>query len=184
MIDGLVLLESTVFHDNRGFFYEVFNLKNLKKYGITTTFVQCNHSMSDFGVLRGLHFQVKNPQAKLVRVLNGEILDLAVDLRRDSKTFGKVYKVLLSRDNGKMLYIPEGFAHGFLSLSSKTEVEYYCSDYYSPEHESGIIWNDKDLEIDYELEAYGLTLDDLIISEKDRVLSTLKEFVASGVKIG
>ncbi|MGL5050057.1 MAG: dTDP-4-dehydrorhamnose 3,5-epimerase [Fusobacteriaceae bacterium] len=183
MIDGLVLLEREVFHDNRGIFYEVFNLKKLKNYGITTTFVQCNHSISSFGVLRGLHFQVKNPQAKLVRVLNGEILDLAIDLRADSKTFGAIYKVVLSRDNGKMLYIPEGFAHGFLSLSSDAEVEYYCSDYYSPEHESGIIWNDKDLAIDYELEAYGLTLEDLIISEKDKKLDTLKVFLEKRGKL-
>ncbi|MGL5051940.1 MAG: dTDP-4-dehydrorhamnose 3,5-epimerase [Fusobacteriaceae bacterium] len=183
MIKGLVLLENTVFHDSRGFFYEVFNMKNLKKNGITTTFVQVNHSMSEYGVLRGLHFQVKNPQAKLVRVLNGKILDLAADLRIGSPTFGKIFKVLLSRDNGKMLYIPEGFAHGFLSLSSKTEVEYYCSDYYYPEHESGIIWNDKDLAIDYELEAYGLTLDSLIISEKDKKLDTLKVFLEKRGKL-
>ncbi|MGL6168241.1 MAG: dTDP-4-dehydrorhamnose 3,5-epimerase family protein, partial [Fusobacteriaceae bacterium] len=105
------------------------------------------------------------------------------DLRADSKTFGAVYKVVLSRANGKMLYIPEGFAHGFLSLSSDAEVEYYCSDYYYPEHESGIIWNDKDLAIDYELEAYGLTLDSLIISEKDKKLDTLKVFLEKRGKL-
>ncbi|MGL5122750.1 MAG: dTDP-4-dehydrorhamnose 3,5-epimerase, partial [Fusobacteriaceae bacterium] len=168
MIKGLILLEPKISPDNRGLFYEFFNLKKLKEYGIDKEFLQGNHSKSHFGVLRGLHFQEKQPQGKLIRVLNGEILDVVVDLRAMSETFGQWYKILLSKENRKMLYVPEGFAHGFLSLSEDTEIEYLCTDYYAPEHDSGILWNDKDLNIDWELEKYNLTEEALIISEKDK----------------
>ncbi|MGL4867628.1 MAG: dTDP-4-dehydrorhamnose 3,5-epimerase [Cetobacterium sp.] len=179
MIKGLVLIEPKIFSDERGFFFEFFNLKELEKHGIKTNFVQGNHSKSGFGVLRGLHFQTFNPQAKLIRVLKGEILDVVVDLRAESETFGETYKVILSSENRKLLYIPERFGHGFLSLSSDTEIEYLCSDYYSPTSESGILWNDTDLDIDWNLEEYGLCINDLIISEKDRRLGSFKEFTLS-----
>lgn len=175
MIKGLVLIEPKIYKDERGFFYEVFNYKTLEEKGIDVKFVQSNHSKSSFGVLRGLHFQTSKPQAKLIRVLKGEILDVVVDLRENSETFGEVYKVILSEENRKQLYIPVGFAHGFLSLKENTEIEYLCSDYYAPEYESGIYPFDSDLAIDWELEKYNLTLDNLIISEKDRELKGFKD---------
>lgn len=183
MIKGLVLIEPKIYSDERGFFYEFFNCKTLEEYNIDINFVQGNHSKSGFGVLRGLHFQKIQPQAKLIRVLKGEILDVVVDLRDDSETFGEIYKVILSEENRKQLYIPEGFAHGFLSLKENTEIEYLCSDYYAPQHESGIFPFDSDLNIDWELERYGLFHEKLIISDKDKELPSFKEF-CEGLKKG
>lgn len=180
MIRGLVVIEPKIYSDNRGFFYEFFNRQQLLKYGIDEEFVQGNHSKSNFGVLRGLHFQREQAQGKLIRVLKGEILDVVVDLRKDSETFGKYFKMILSESNRKMLFVPKGFAHGFLTLQDDTEIEYLCTDFYAPTFDSGVIWNDKDLDIDWELEKYGLEEGNLIISEKDKNQQTLKEFIEKG----
>lgn len=177
MIKGLVVIEPKIYRDERGFFYEFFNRQQLLKYGIDEEFVQGNHSKSSFGVLRGLHFQVQQAQGKLIRVLKGEILDVVVDLRKDSETFGRYFKILLSEGNRKMLFVPKGFAHGFLTLKDDTEIEYLCTDFYAPDFDSGIIWNDKELGIDWELEKYGLKEEELIISEKDKNQQTLKAFI-------
>lgn len=179
MIKGLVVIDPKIYRDDRGFFYEFFNKQQLLKYGVDVEFVQGNHSKSNFGVLRGLHFQTRQAQGKLIRVLKGEILDVVVDLRKESETFGKYFKILLTESNRKMLFIPKGFAHGFLTLKDETEIEYLCTDYYAPEFDSGIIWNDRDLNIDWELEKYGLKEENLIISEKDKHQQTLKEFIGN-----
>lgn len=183
MIKGLVVIEPKIYSDDRGFFYEFFNRQQLLKYGIDEEFVQGNHSKSSFGVLRGLHFQTKQAQGKLIRVLRGEILDVVVDLRKNSETFGKYFKIVLSENNRKMLFVPKGFAHGFLTLQDNTEIEYLCTDFYSPDFDSGIMWNDEDLNIDWELEKYGLNEDKLIISQKDKRQQTLKEFIERGGEI-
>ena len=138
-IDGLYIIEPTVFGDNRGFFLESYNKKGFKEIGITNEFVQDNHSKSKKGVLRGLHFQTKHSQGKLVRVIKGSVFDVAVDLREGSKTFGKWFGVELSAENKKMFFIPENFAHGFLTLEDETEFMYKCTDLYHPEYDSGII---------------------------------------------
>lgn len=179
MIKGLVIIDPKIYRDDRGFFYEFFNKQQLLKYGVDVEFVQGNHSKSNFGVLRGLHFQTRQAQGKLIRVLKGEILDVVVDLRKESETFGEYFKILLTESNRKMLFIPKGFAHGFLTLKDETEIEYLCTDYYAPEFDSGIIWNDRDLNIDWELEKYGLKEENLIISEKDKHQQTLKEFTGN-----
>ena len=180
MIKGLVVIEPKIYSDERGFFYEFFNRQQLLKYGIDEEFVQGNHSKSGFGVLRGLHFQREQAQGKLIRVLKGEVLDVVVDLRKDSETFGKCFKIILSESNRKMIFVPKGFAHGFLTLQDDTEIEYLCTDFYAPAFDSGVIWNDKDLDIDWELEKYGLEKGKLIISEKDKNQQTLKEFIEKG----
>lgn len=182
-IKDLVIIEPTVFGDNRGFFMESYSKKEFEEIGLTMEFVQDNHSKSKKGVLRGLHFQTKHTQGKLVRVIAGSVLDVAVDLRRDSDTFGKWYSVLLTAENKKMFYVPEGFAHGFITLEDNTEFQYKCTDYYAPEYDSGIIWNDKDINIDWELEKYGIKEEELSLSEKDKKLQTFREFVESGVEL-
>lgn len=182
MMAGLVVIEPKIYSDSRGFFYEFFNKQQLLKYGIDEEFVQGNHSKSSFGVLRGLHFQREQAQGKLIRVLKGKILDVVVDLRKDSETFGKCFKIILSESNRKMLFVPKGFAHGFLTLQDDTEIEYLCTDFYAPAFDSGVIWNDKDLDIDWELEKYGLEEEKLIISEKDKNQQTLKEFIEKEVR--
>lgn len=182
-IKDLVIIEPTVFGDNRGFFMESYNKKEFEKIGLNMEFVQDNHSKSKKGVLRGLHFQIKHTQGKLVRVIAGSVLDVAVDLRRDSETLGKWYSVLLTAENKKMFYVPEGFAHGFITLEDNTEFQYKCTDYYAPEYDSGIIWNDKDINIDWELEKYGIKEEELSLSEKDKKQQTFKEFVESGVEL-
>ena len=182
-IKDLVIIEPTVFGDNRGFFMESYSKKEFEEIGLTMEFVQDNHSKSKKGVLRGLHFQTKHTQGKLVRVIAGSVLDVAVDLRRDSDTFGKWYSVLLTAENKKMFYVPEGFAHGFITLEDNTEFQYKCTDYYAPEYDSGIIWNDKDINIDWELEKYGIKEEELSLSEKDKKQQTFKEFIESGVEL-
>ncbi|WP_321330294.1 dTDP-4-dehydrorhamnose 3,5-epimerase [uncultured Ilyobacter sp.] len=182
-VKDLVVIEPTVFGDNRGFFMETYSKKDFEEIGLTMDFVQDNHSKSKKGVFRGLHFQAKMSQGKLVRVTAGAVLDVAVDLRRDSETFGKWYVVKLSAENKRQFYIPEGFAHGFITLEDNTEFLYKCTNYYAPEYDSGIIWNDTDLNIDYEFEKYGLSTDEVLLSEKDQKLQTFKEFVESGVVI-
>ena len=146
-IDGLYIIEPTVHEDNRGYFIETYNQNDMYEAGLNMTFVQDNQSMSKKGVLRGLHFQKKYPQGKLVRVLKGRVFDVAVDLRRESKTFGQWYGIELSEENKKQFYISEGFAHGFLVLSDQAEFFYKCTDFYHPGDEAGIAWNDPDINI-------------------------------------
>ena len=153
-LSGVLILEPTVFGDCRGFFFESFNLEAFERTAsIRPSFVQDNHSMSCRGVLRGMHYQVRQPQGKLIRVIKGEIYDVVVDLRRDSPTIGQWLGTTLSEDNKKQLWVPEGFAHGFLVTSDKAEVLYKTTDYYAPEYERSIRWDDPDLAIDWPVEA-------------------------------
>ncbi|NUU67354.1 dTDP-4-dehydrorhamnose 3,5-epimerase [Enterobacteriaceae bacterium BIT-l23] len=168
-IDDLIVIKPKIFGDHRGFFYEMYNKKAYEYIGIADEFVQDNRSASQQGVLRGLHFQTENAQGKLVSVLQGEVYDVAVDLRKGSKTFGKHYGLILSGENKIQMYIPPGFAHGFVVISSYAEFCYKCTQYYSPEHESGIIWDDKDLSIDWPVK-------EPILSEKDKKLDTFENY--------
>lgn len=180
-IQGLYIIEPTVFGDSRGFFMESWNKKEFEKIGIQCNFVQDNHSKSKKGVLRGLHFQIENVQSKLVRCIRGKIIDIAVDLRKNSPTFGKYFSVELSEENRLMFFIPKYFAHGFLVVSDEAEVIYKVDEYYDPKSDSGIIWNDETLKIDWQLEKYGINENELIISEKDKKLKTFKEFINSNI---
>ena len=163
-IEGLYVIEPTVFEDNRGFFMETYNKKDFEEIGITTEFVQDNHSKSIKGVLRGLHFQKEYPQAKLVKVIKGEVYDVAVDLRKNSKTYGKYYGVTLTEQNKLQFYIPRGFAHGFLVLSEEAEFTYKCDELYHPNDEGGLIWNDKTINIEWPLDK----TENIIQSDKDK----------------
>lgn len=183
-IKDLIIIEPMLFGDNRGFFMESYSKKDFAKIGINIEFVQDNHSKSKKGVLRGLHFQTKHIQGKLVRVIAGAVLDVAVDLRKHSPTFGKYFLIELSADNKKMFYIPPGFAHGFLTLEDNTELQYKCTDYYAPEFDSGILWNDLDVAINWNFEKYGILTDEILLSDKDKKQQTLKEFIESDVVIG
>lgn len=167
------LIKPQVFQDKRGFFLESYNEDEFKKAGIDAKFVQDNHSFSkEKGVLRGLHFQLPPfTQAKLVRVTAGAVFDVVVDLRKDSETFGKWQGFELSTENFQMLFVPRGFAHGFCTLEEDTEFLYKCDNLYAPDHDSGIIWNDTDLKIDWPLDS------EPIISEKDSGHQTFKEFI-------
>lgn len=150
----VLIVEPTVFGDERGFFYESFNEREFaEKTGVTTRFVQDNHSRSQRNVLRGLHYQIENPQGKLVRVVVGEVLDVAVDLRRSSPYFGQWTSVRLSARNQRQLWIPAGFAHGFLVLSESAEFLYKTTDYYNPAAERCLLWNDPELAIDWKLDG-------------------------------
>lgn len=171
-IDGLYVIEPTVFEDNRGFFMESYNKRDFEEIGINADFVQDNHSKSVKGVLRGLHFQKEYPQAKLVRAIKGEVYDVAVDLRKDSKTYGKYYGVLLSEENKKQFFIPRGFAHGFLVISDEAEFVYKADDFYHPNDEGGIPYNDAKIGIDWPLEKVG-GVENIIQSEKDKNWSAL-----------
>lgn len=170
-IEGLYVIEPTVFKDERGYFVETYNQNDMKEAGLDMVFVQDNQSMSTRGVLRGLHFQKQFPQGKLVRVVRGKVFDVAVDLRSDSKTYGKWFGVELSAENMKQFYIPEGFAHGFLVLSDEAEFCYKCTDFYHPGDEGGLAWNDPEIGVEWPLEE-GV---DLIISEKDQKWKDLKD---------
>ena len=170
-IEGLYVIEPTVFKDERGHFVETYNQNDMKEAGLDMVFVQDNQSMSTRGVLRGLHFQKQFPQGKLVRVVRGKVFDVAVDLRSDSKTYGKWFGVELSAENMKQFYIPEGFAHGFLVLSDEAEFCYKCTDFYHPGDEGGLAWNDPEIGVEWPLEE-GV---DLIISEKDQKWKGLKD---------
>ena len=170
-IEGLYVIEPTVFKDERGYFVETYNQNDMKEAGLDMVFVQNNQSMSTRGVLRGLHFQKQFPQGKLVRVVRGKVFDVAVDLRSDSKTYGKWFGVELSAENMKQFYIPEGFAHGFLVLSDEAEFCYKCTDFYHPGDEGGLAWNDPEIGVEWPLEE-GV---DLIISEKDQKWKGLKD---------
>ena len=173
-IEGLCVIEPTVFGDSRGYFMETYQYEDFAAAGITETFVQDNQSSSSQGVLRGLHFQIQYPQAKLVRVVSGEVFDVAVDLRPDSPSRGQWFGVILSSENKKQFYIPKGFAHGFLVLSDQAEFCYKCSDYYHPNDEGGLIWNDPDIGIAWPIPE-GMTLN---LSEKDRKWGSLAEYLA------
>lgn len=167
-IPDLLLIEPDVFEDARGFFVETYHSERYSSYGMPEKFVQDNHSKSLKGTLRGLHYQLGCPQGKLVRVTQGEIFDVAVDIRRKSPTFGQWVGVTLSGENKQQLYIPEGFAHGFCVLSETAEFLYKCTDFYSPKDERGIIWNDPDLAIDWPIK-------EPLISEKDGLYPKLSE---------
>ena len=169
-IEGLIIIEPQIYKDSRGAFFESWNAKKFKQLGISEDFVQDNQSVSSKGVLRGLHFQ--NPpyaQAKLVRVIEGSVLDVAVDLRKNSPTYGMHVSVILSEQNNKSFFIPKGFAHGFLSLEDNTVFSYKCSDYYNKESEGSLLWNDEDLKIDWQI-------DNPLISEKDLKADLFKNF--------
>ncbi len=169
-IEGLYIIEPRVFPDERGFFMESYNKRDFAEIGLTMEFVQDNHSRSKKGVLRGLHFQDKHPQGKLIRVVRGEVFDVAVDIRKGSPTFGRWYSVILSEENKRMFYIPEGFAHGFLVLSDEVDFLYKCTDYYYPDEDCGIIWNDPDIGIDWPLNGI-----EPILSEKDKKRPDFKQ---------
>ncbi len=161
LLEGVFIIEPKVFRDSRGFFMETYNQNRYRESGIHRIFVQDNLSCSVKGTLRGLHFQVKHPQAKLVQVITGEIFDVAVDIRPDSPTFGKWAGVYLSDQNRRQLFIPEGFAHGFCVLSETAHFLYKCSDFYAPEDEGGIIWSDPEIGINW-------PVNNPIISDKDK----------------
>lgn len=169
-IKGVYIIEPQVFGDERGYFFESFNTKYFHaQTGIEATFVQDNESRSRKGVLRGLHFQREpHAQAKLVRVVQGRVLDVAVDIRKNSSTFGKYVAVELSGDNKRQLFIPKGFAHGYVVLEDNTVFQYKCDEYYHPESEDGIAWNDPQLGIEW-----GIHESEVILSEKDRVRDTI-----------
>lgn len=168
-IEDVFIIEPKVFGDERGYFCETYNETAFREAGLNYTFVQDNQSSSKKGVLRGLHFQKSHPQAKLVRVLRGEVFDVAVDLRKNSETYGKWVGVLLSGENKKQLMIPRGFAHGFLVVSDTAEFAYKCDDFYHPEDEGGILYNDPEINISWP------EVGELTLSEKDQNHRTLKE---------
>jgi dTDP-4-dehydrorhamnose 3,5-epimerase len=171
-IDGLVIIEPKVFGDARGYFMETFQKNTFNSNVTETEFIQDNESKSSKGVLRGLHFQLPPyQQAKLVRVIEGEVLDVAVDLRKDSKTYGKHYSILLSGENKKQFFVPRGFAHGFVVLSETAIFSYKVDNLYAPTHDSGILWNDETLNIDWNIDNALIQL-----SEKDKNLSSFKDF--------
>jgi len=186
-IEGLYVIEPAIHGDSRGYFMETYNQRDMAEAGLNMVFVQDNQSMSTKGVLRGLHFQKKYPQGKLVRVIKGEVFDVAVDLRAESETYGKWYGILLTEENKKQFYISEGFAHGFLVLSDFAEFCYKTTDFYHPEDEGGLAWNDPEIGIDWPgvqgsykgtafSEGYSLADGTTInMSEKDQKLMTLKE---------
>ena len=173
-IEGLIIIEPTVFEDSRGYFFESYNKDVFAKQGINTHFVQDNQSSSEFGVIRGLHFQLPPfAQSKLIRVLSGKILDVGLDIRRGSATYGQTFSIELSAENRKQVYLPRGFAHGFSVLSSKAEVLYKCDALYNKQSEEGILFNDPDLDVDWQI-----PLDKIKVSEKDRSNKLLKDVKA------
>ena len=178
-IEGVVIIEPKIFGDDRGYFFESFSQKEFEEKVSKTTFVQDNESKSKYGVLRGLHFQ-KPPyaQAKLVHVVMGKVLDIAVDIRENSPTFGKHVSVELSEENKRQLFIPRGFAHGFVVLSGGAIFQYKCDNYYAPDYEGGILWSDPALGIDWKI-----PMEDVILSEKDKKLKMINELRVSGYEL-
>ena len=172
-IESVYIIEPTVFGDSRGYFMETYSKPDFEELGLNYDFVQDNQSKSKKGVLRGLHFQKENTQGKLVRVINGEVFDVAVDLRPGSPTYGKWEGVILSGENKKMFMIPKGFAHGFLVLSDEAEFTYKCDDIYNHEAEGGLMWNDPDVAIDWPLG--NIKVEELLTSEKDSKWPSLQE---------
>ncbi|MCG8461600.1 MAG: dTDP-4-dehydrorhamnose 3,5-epimerase [Holophagales bacterium] len=175
-LEGVLLIEPTVFQDDRGFFLETYHRDKYRDAGLDVTFVQDNHSKSAQGTLRGLHAQSRRPQGKLVRAIEGEIFDVAVDMRRGSPTFGQWTGEVLSADNFRQLYIPPDFLHGFYVLSEVAQVEYKCTDVYDPGHEIGVLWNDPEIGIDWPLRQgrHGEVLEPLL-SAKDAAAPRLAE---------
>ena len=170
-IEGVIIIEPKVFIDNRGYFYESFSFRNFTTEVCNTVFVQDNESKSTYGVLRGLHYQKgQDAQSKLVRVVKGAILDVAVDIRIGSPTFGQHIAVELTEENRRQLFIPRGFAHGFVALSEEVVLQYKCDNYYAPQAEGSIIWNDKDLNIDWKI-----PLDKIVLSDRDANHPRLKD---------
>jgi len=167
-IPDVILVEVPKFGDHRGFFMETYHEKKFSDGGISTKFIQDNHASSQKGILRGLHYQLKYPQGKLIRCIQGEILDIAVDIRKSSPTFGHWVGEVLSAENAKQLYVPPGFAHGYLVLSEHAEVEYKCTELYHPEDEYGVLWNDPAIGIDW-------GVNNPILSEKDKQQPLLKD---------
>lgn len=182
-IEGLYILEPTVFGDERGFFLESYSKRDFEEIGIPYEFVQDNHSKSKKGVLRGMHFQTQYSQDKLVRVVAGSVYDVVVDLRKGSKTFGKYFGVLLTAQNKRQFFVPKGFAHGFLTLEDNTEFLYKCTEYYMPQFDSGILWNDSEVGIDWKLSEFQITESELTLSEKDKKQQTLAQFIESAIEI-
>ncbi len=175
-ISGLKVIEPAVFGDERGYFMETYNYNDFKEAGIDCEFVQDNQSASRKGVLRGLHFQINFPQDKLVRVVNGEVFDVAVDLRDGSDTFGKWFGVTLSAENKKQFFIPKGFAHGFVVLSDFAEFCYKVTDFYHPNDEGGLLWKDETIGVEWPMPE-GMTEKDLILSDKDQVWGGLQQYL-------
>ena len=173
-IEGLKVITPTVFGDERGYFMETYNYNDFAEAGITEKFVQDNQSASKKGVLRGLHFQINFPQDKLVRVVNGEVFDVAVDLRKGSATYGKWYGVRLSAENKKQFFIPKGFAHGFLVLSDYAEFCYKCTDFYHPNDEGGLLYNDPEIGVEWPIEEDM----ELTLSDKDKKWGTIAEYTS------
>ena len=171
-IEGLKVITPTVYGDRRGYFMETYNKNDFTEAGIGFDFVQDNQSSSTKGVLRGLHFQINHPQDKLVRVVNGEVWDVAVDLRKGSKTYGEWYGVTLSAENKKQFFIPKNFAHGFLVLSDEAEFCYKCTDFYHPNDEGGLAWNDPELNVQWPIPD-GMTLN---LSDKDGKWGSFREY--------
>jgi dTDP-4-dehydrorhamnose 3,5-epimerase len=171
VLEGALIVEPTVFSDDRGYFFESYNKVDFSEIGIDVDFVQDNQSKSIRGTLRGLHFQKKHPQAKLVRVLSGRVFDVAVDLRKDSPTFGQWAGVVLDDENKKQFFVPIGFAHGFLTLSEDAVFSYKCSDFYYSKDEGGVLWNDARIGIDWPLDEIEIPL----LSDKDRRLPLLDD---------
>ena len=172
-IEGLKVITPQVFGDSRGFFMETYNKNDFTEAGIDVDFVQDNQSASTKNVLRGLHFQINYPQDKLVRVVKGAVYDVAVDLRKDSKTFGKWFGVELSDENKKQFFIPKGFAHGFYVLSDYAEFTYKCSDFYHPNDEGGLIFDDPDIGVKWPFS----NKEDLVMSDKDTKWGGIKEYM-------
>jgi len=177
-IDGVYIIEPKTFGDSRGYFMETYNKEQFCEAGLNMIFVQDNESKSSKGVLRGLHFQKKHSQGKLVRVTKGEVFDVAVDLRTGSPTYGQWEGVILSDENKKQFYIPEGFAHGFLVLSDEAVFNYKCTDIYSPEYDGGVMWNDPEINIEWPLDL----IKNIILSEKDKTHPNLNELDLSEYK--
>ena len=163
-IEGLYVIEPTVFGDERGYFMETYNKQEFAEHGLNMEFVQDNESRSKKGVLRGLHFQKQFPQGKLVRALSGTVFDVAVDIRKGSSTYGKWFGVVLSDENKKQFYVPEGFAHGYYVMSDTAVFSYKCTEFYHPEDEGGILWNDPEIGVEWPIEE-GV---EVLLSEKDR----------------
>jgi len=177
-IEGLKIITPVVYGDARGYFVETYNYKDYKEAGIDQIFVQDNQSASVKNVLRGLHFQIDYPQDKLVRVLSGQVFDVAVDLRPGSSTFGKWHGVILSAENKKQFFVPKNFAHGFVVLSDHAEFAYKCTDFYHPNDEGGIRYDDPDIGIEWPVGAE----DELVMSDKDKKWGGLKEYIESRQK--
>lgn len=170
---GLQVYEPRIFEDERGYFFEAYNENTFREAGINNQWVQDNQSSSTYGVIRGLHYQLPpHAQTKLVRVLRGKVLDIVVDLREGSPTYGRSYSVILSAKNKKQLYIPKGFAHGFSVLSKKADILYKCDTFYNKNSEKGLRYNDPELNIDW-----GILPDEMIVSEKDLLLGSLKDTI-------